>query len=148
MWALGEKTSHGAVETPHVTLLAKGVEFKGFINFDGTIRIDGRVEGEIHTTGQLIVGENAVIKGIVSAGSVVNSGKVNATVTAREKIQLSRTGILIGDIRTPSIAIEDGAHFHGMCDMGAHKWVEEPNSPPKHSHDSALYRGKTRAVGH
>lgn len=148
MWASGEKTSPAGAETEHFTFLAKGAEFKRLIQFNGTIRIDARVEGEIHATGTLIVGEYAVIKGVVSVGSVVNSGKMNATVTAREKIQLSKTGILIGDIRTPSIAIEDGAHFHGMCDMGAHKWIEEPTPSQKQSHDFALYRGKMHSAGH
>jgi len=148
MWARGEKNPPSGGENEHFTFLAKGAEFKGILHFAGEIRVDGRIEGEIHTTGTLVIGEYGVIKGVVSAGSVVNSGKMNATVTAREKIQLSKTGVLIGDIRTPSIAIEDGAHFHGMCDMGAHKWVEEPTPTQKPSLDFSAYRGKPRSVGH
>ncbi len=67
------------------TLLAKDVDFKGVVNFDGTVRVDGRVEGEIHTTGTFIVGEHAMIKGVVSAGVLMNSGKINGTITAIEK---------------------------------------------------------------
>ena len=107
------------------TLLGRGVDFKGIVSFDGTVRVDGRVEGEIHTTGTLIVGEHAVIKGVVSAGVLMNSGKINGTITANEKIQILKPGILVGDIRTPLIAIEEGSHFHGMCDMGATQWREE-----------------------
>ncbi|HEY6084167.1 MAG TPA: polymer-forming cytoskeletal protein, partial [Nitrospira sp.] len=107
------------------TLLAKDVEFKGIVNFDGTVRVDGRVEGEIHTTGTLIVGETAVIKGVVSAGVVMNSGKINGTITAAEKINMFKPGVLVGDIRTPLIAIEEGSHFHGMCDMGLQPWTDE-----------------------
>ena len=144
MWAIGEKTTHIEAESEQFTFLAKGVEFKGVIHFNGTIRIDGRVEGEIHTGGTLIVGEHAEIKGIVSAGAVVTSGKIHATVTANEKIQLSKTGVLIGDIRTSSLAIEDGAHFHGMCDMSAHQhtWGEESASSPAPPHDHVKHRGK------
>ena len=148
MWSSREKGSQAGAETDSFTFLAKGVEFKGVIHFDGTIRIDGRVEGEIRATGKVIVGEEAVIKGVVSAGSVVNNGKMNATVTAKENIQLSKTGILIGDIRTTSIEIEDGAHFHGMCDMGAHKWMEEQPSPPKHVTNLPGHRGRIRSAGH
>ena len=126
MWARKEQheqsTEH---DFENFTLLAKDVDFKGVVNFDGTVRVDGRVEGEIHTTGTLIVGEHAIIKGIVSAGVLMNSGKINGTITAVEKIQILKPGVLVGDIRTPSIAIEEGSHFHGMCDMGVRAWSEQ-----------------------
>jgi cytoskeletal protein CcmA (bactofilin family) len=145
MWAIREKSVHAGSDGQNFTFLGKGVDFKGLLAFNSTIRIDGRVEGEVRTTGTLIVGEHAVIKGIVSAGTVVTSGKINGTVTATENIQILKPGILIGDIRTPAIAIEDGAHFHGMCDMGAHKWVEEEQpSPNKNVYDLTSHRGKVR----
>lgn len=146
MWAIGEKGKQVGNDTENFTFLGKGVDFKGAIDFDGTIRIDGRLEGEVRTTGTLIVGEHAVIKGIVSAGTVMTSGKINGTVTATEKIQILKPGILIGDIRTPAISIEDGAHFHGMCDMGAHKWVEEQSSPDSNVYDLTTHRGKVRSA--
>ncbi|MBS0165487.1 MAG: polymer-forming cytoskeletal protein [Nitrospira sp.] len=144
MWSIGEKQGTDAIPNENFTFLSKGVDFRGILNFDGTIRIDGRVEGEINTSGTLIIGEQAIIKGVISAGTLITSGKVNATITATEKIQIQKPGILIGDIRTPGISIEDGAHFHGMCDMGAHKWVEEQTAP-KSGHDTAPYRGKARS---
>ena len=118
MWGRKEEVASIEPDYENFTLLAKDVDFKGVVNFDGTVRIDGRVEGEIHTTGMLIVGEHAVIKGIVSVGVLMNSGKINGTITATEKIQILKPGVLVGDIRTPTIAIEEGSHFHGMCDMG------------------------------
>ena len=129
MWAMRERNAEADELNENFTLLGRGVDFKGIVNFDGTVRVDGRVEGEIHTTGTLIVGEHAVIKGIVSAGVLMNSGKINGTITANEKIQILKPGILVGDIRTPLIAIEEGSHFHGMCDMGANQWQEELPSP-------------------
>src|SRR5574337_119432 len=122
MWATKDRGQQAEQSSENFTLLGKGVDFKGVVSFDGTVRVDGRVEGEIHTTGTLIVGENAVIKGVVSAGVLMNSGKINGTITANEKIQILKPGILVGDIRTPLIAIEEGSHFHGMCDMGANQW--------------------------
>ena len=145
MWALGDRAASHSSNDDNFTFLGKGVEFKGIVNFDGTVRIDGKLEGEIHTTGTLIVGEFAVIKGIISAGTLMTSGKINGTVTATEKIQILKQGVLIGDIRTPAIAIEDGAHFHGMCEMGAHKWVDEHPGQGKNVHDLAPHRNKVRA---
>lgn len=146
MWAMGEKSAHPESSHENVTFLGKSADFKGVIRFNGTIRVDGRLEGEIHTTGVLIVGEHAVIKGIVSAGTVMTSGKINGTVTAVEQVQILKPGVLIGDIRTPAISIEDGSHFHGMCDMGAHKWVDDQPVPNKNVHDLAVHRGKIRAA--
>ena len=125
MWATKERSQHVEQGSENITLLGKGVDFKGVVSFDGTVRVDGRVEGEIHTTGTLIVGEYAVIEGIVSAGVLMNSGKINGTITAIEKVHILKPGVLVGDIRTPVIAIEEGSRFHGMCDMGAHYWSGE-----------------------
>ena len=125
MWAMKERSQQSEQDNENFTLLGKGVDFKGIVSFDGTVRIDGRVVGEIYTTGTLIVGEHAVIEGIVSAGVVMNSGKINGIITATEKVQILKSGILVGDIRTPVIAIEEGSHFHGVCDMGAHHWNDE-----------------------
>ena len=50
--------------------------------------------------------------------------EINGTITAVEKIQILKPGVLVGDIRTPLIAIEEGSHFHGMCDMGVRAWSE------------------------
>lgn len=146
MWALGEKESQSVGSNDNFTFLGKGVDFKGIINFDGTIRVDGRLEGEVHTTGTLIVGEHAVIKGVISAAALTTSGKIHGTVTATDKIQILKPGVLIGDIRTSGISIEDGAHFHGMCDMGAHKWVEEHQNTSKNTHDLPSLRSKVRSV--
>jgi len=125
MWAMKERGQQAEQDSENFTLLGKDADFKGVVSFDGTVRIDGRVEGEIHTTGTLIVGEHAVIQGIISAGVLMNSGKINGTITAIEKIHILKPGVLVGDIHTPVIAIEEGSHFHGMCDMGAHHWSGE-----------------------
>jgi cytoskeletal protein CcmA (bactofilin family) len=146
MWAMREKTVQNATDQDNFTFLAKGVDFKGVVNFDGTVRIDGRLEGEVHTTGTLIVGEHAVIKGIISAGTVMTSGKINGTVTATEHIQILKLGIVIGDLRTPAVSIEQGAHFHGMCDMGAHKWIEDDRTTDQDIHDLASHREKLRTA--
>ncbi|MEI8013527.1 MAG: polymer-forming cytoskeletal protein [Nitrospira sp.] len=129
MWAMKERSQQVESDSESFTLLGKGADFKGVMSFDGTVRIDGRVEGEIYITGTLIVGEHAIIEGVVSVGVLMNSGKINGTVTALEKIHILKPGELVGDIRTPVIAIEEGSHFHGMCDMGDHHWSGERNPP-------------------
>ena len=61
MWAMKERGQQVDQNSESFTFLGKGTDFKGVVSFGGTIRIDGRVEGEIHTTGTLIVGEHVMI---------------------------------------------------------------------------------------
>lgn len=151
MWLSGgDKKTEALGGEENFTFLGKGVDFQGIVQFEGTVRIDGRLEGEIHTKGTLVVGEQATIKGIISAGVLVCSGRINGTITVSERIQLLKPAVLIGDIRTPVISIEDGAHFHGMCDMGADKWEQAPHGTDQvaeheNVHDLATHRSKMRA---
>ena len=150
MWSSNDKNAGALTGDENFTFLGKGVHFKGIVNFEGTVRIDGRLEGEIHTKGTLIVGELATIKGIISAGILVCSGRINGSISAGERVQLLKPGVLVGDVRTPAISIEDGAHFHGMCDMGVTNWEEHQSSEmqepaPENVHDLASHRSKVAA---
>lgn len=147
MW--GETKKQPVAEDDKFTFLGKGTSFKGIVTFDGTVRIDGRVEGEVHTGGAVIVGESAIIKGVIAAGSVTISGRVKGSVSAQQKVELQKPGILIGDIQSPTIMIEEGAHFHGMSNMGAEKWVEDEgptfaSSQDSGVHDLVAHRGKAK----
>ncbi|MEK7305774.1 MAG: polymer-forming cytoskeletal protein, partial [Nitrospirota bacterium] len=86
----------GYMDDGNITLLAKGVELKGEIRVDGTVRIDGRLEGDIYTKGQVIVGEDGVVKGTITAGVLISSGRIKATITASDRVQLLKTGIIMG----------------------------------------------------
>src|SRR5579885_1426095 len=146
MWEFNGKKKLTQDNDENFTFLGRGVDFKGVVNFDGTVRIDGRLEGEIHTKGTLIVGEHAVIKGIVTVGTLITGGKIRGNVTATQKVQLLKPALLVGDISTPAISIEDGAHFHGACDMGAEKWEEEEDRGDiENVHNLSAHRGKVRA---
>jgi cytoskeletal protein CcmA (bactofilin family) len=109
----------------NITLLAKGVELRGEIKVEGTVRIDGRLEGEVQTKGEVIVGEEGLVQGTIFAGSLISSGRIKATVTVTERIQLMKTAILIGEVHGPVMSMEDGAKFQGLSDMGVTVWAEE-----------------------
>ena len=53
-----------------IAFVGKGVEFKGVISYSGTVRIDGNLDGEIHTDGVLLIGDEAVIQAKVTAGTI------------------------------------------------------------------------------
>jgi len=144
MWGTREKIAQTVSNNEDLTLFGKGTHFTGMVNCSGDIRIDGKIEGEVHTSGSLIVGEQGLIKGTLSAATVTISGKINGTVKATQKIQLHVSAVLIGDLHAPAISIEDGAHFHGMSNMGAQKWVEDPSAPNTYTQELPAYQGKVR----
>ncbi|MGQ0811121.1 MAG: bactofilin family protein [Nitrospiraceae bacterium] len=114
-------------EEENITLLAKGVELKGEIRVEGTVRIDGTMDGEIRTQGTVMVGEEGLVKGTVNAGILINGGKVKATVTVTEKLQLLKSGILIGEVHAPVFIIDEGGQFQGVSDMKVKPWGEKPS---------------------
>jgi cytoskeletal protein CcmA (bactofilin family) len=100
-----------------IAFLGKGTRFKGVVTYDGTVRVDGHIEGEIVSTGTLVVGESAVIDAEVSVGTLVCGGKITGNVTATEKVQLLTPAVVTGSIKTPSLMIEAGVRFNGQCEM-------------------------------
>src|SRR5947208_14782083 len=116
MWSKREK---GNVYTMNgdepFTFLGKGAQFKGIIHFEGTIRIDGRLEGEIHTKGTLMVGEHAVIEGDISADLMVSGGQINGNFGASERVQLFSSAVVTGTIKTPLLTREERVQLYGTC---------------------------------
>ncbi|MEW6324818.1 MAG: polymer-forming cytoskeletal protein [Nitrospirota bacterium] len=100
-----------------VGFLGHQCTMQGTLHFDGTMRIDGRMEGKIITTGSLIVGEGGQVKADIQAGVVVCGGTIDGTVVAKERVQLLAPSVLTGTVRTPLLLIEEGAQFNGTCEM-------------------------------
>ena len=98
--------------------LGGGTEFKGVLSFEGTVRIDGKLEGEVYTKDTLVIGEEAVVNAEISAGVVIISGKITGNVTAEKKIVICSTARLYGNIKTPLLSIDEGVIFEGSCEMG------------------------------
>lgn len=114
-----------------IAFIGKGVEFKGVLTYNGRVRIDGRLEGEIHTDGVLLVGEEAVITATVSAGTVISSGRITGDIVATEKVNLHAPAALDGSVKAPVIAIEEGVFFTGSLEMT--KAGQKADSSPQSS---------------
>ncbi|WP_447975051.1 bactofilin family protein [Nitrospira sp. Kam-Ns4a] len=112
-----------------IAFVGKGVEFKGTITYNGTVRIDGFLDGEIHTEGILLVGEEAVITAKVSAGTVVSKGKITGDIMAKEKVKLLAPAVLNGSVKTPVLSMEEGVLFNGSCEMARADVHELPRDP-------------------
>jgi len=100
-----------------VAFIGQGVEFKGTINYKGSVRIDGKLDGELHTEGTLLVGKEAVITAKISAGSVISKGQITGDIEAKEKVLLLSSANMDGSLNTPQLSIEEGVIFNGTIEM-------------------------------
>ena len=83
-----------------------------------TLRIDGRVKGEVRCDKMVIIGEQAKVDATIDADSIIIFGEVKGDVNARRKITLERTARMTGDLATPGIVIEEGAKLKGRIVIG------------------------------
>src|SRR5438093_11097028 len=124
-----EEQSSGAGEDEVIAFVEHGVECKGVSTYDGTVRIDGRLEGEIHTEGVLVVGEAAVITAQVTAGTVISRGKITGDIVASGKVRLLAPAALNGSVKTPLLSIEEGVLFNGSLEMAKAEQPEASRAP-------------------
>ena len=111
-----------------IAFVGKGVEFKGVITYKGTVRIDGLLDGEIHTDGVLLVGDDAILTAKVTAGTVISRGKITGDIIAKEKIRLLSPAILNGSVTAPVVSMEEGVLFNGTIEMARAEIRELPRA--------------------
>jgi cytoskeletal protein CcmA (bactofilin family) len=98
------------------TIVGPGTEMEGNIRTTESLRIDGKIKGEIHAE-TVMIGENGVVLGDVSGTRVTIAGKVKGNVSASQVLELLPTGHVLGDICSNKLVISDGATFEGNCQM-------------------------------
>ncbi|MGE4282531.1 MAG: polymer-forming cytoskeletal protein [Clostridia bacterium] len=116
------KKTSGSI--PVDTFIGENSTFEGNIKLKETIKVDGKVIGEITAEGDVIIGDSAIISGNIYANNVIVAGSVNGNVTAKNQMRLTVTSKLIGDIKTYSLIIDEGAMFQGNCGM-----LDRPSEP-------------------
>lgn len=97
--------------------LGPGSKISGKLFFDGPTTIDGEVEGEITAQGNITIGQQATVKGKITAASILVQGKVMADVQAEKKLDIQPPGSVVGDVTTQSLVIGDGAILEGHVSM-------------------------------
>jgi cytoskeletal protein CcmA (bactofilin family) len=117
------------------SLLGNGTDFKGKLTFFGTVRIEGRMEGEIHSEDTLVVAPGGEVFGTIDVGTlIITGGFVKGNVVAKTAVEIHPGGRLIGEVETPVFQIERGAVFQGSSSMA------EPSAPteePAQAEDAA-----------
>jgi len=113
----GTASSKPMVKGDISAFIGPGVEFKGVISYKGSVQIDGNLEGEIHTDGTLLVGEQAIITAKISAGSVVSKGQISGDIVAKEQVQFLKSAKMDGSLNTPQLSMEEGVQLNGTVEM-------------------------------
>ena len=120
--AINSDNSHHAPKaTRPGGLLSRGVSIKGTVKFNNELLIDGEVEGKIQSTGALMIGEHAQIKGEIRTKTVKVRGNVDGNIFATERCELQAGCSLRGDIEAPRFVVDENAAFLGSAKVGTPK---------------------------
>jgi cytoskeletal protein CcmA (bactofilin family) len=99
------------------TLLGRGAAFEGKLTFEGTVRVDGKLKGEVFSDDVLIVGEGAYVEAEIDIGEIIIQGTVVGNIRAKRGIEIHAPGRVKGDLHTPSLQIDKGVIFEGRSFM-------------------------------
>lgn len=99
------------------TIIGKDTTISGTMEVSGTLRVDGVVKGDVIVSDTVAVGPTGSVEANVQTKIAVVSGGVRGNIHASERIELQAKANITGDLVTKSLVIEQGAVFHGNCNM-------------------------------
>lgn len=97
------------------TIIGNETSVKGDLNVVGVVRIDGYVDGNVSSNACLMIGESAKINGNIKADSVISRGTVRGNILAENGVKLFSSAVVIGDVITKKVNIQEGVFFEGRC---------------------------------
>lgn len=117
-----------------VSIIGPGMKIVGDCSSDGTIRVEGNVEGSVNAGKSVVVGKDGSVKGDISTQDAIIAGTVNGSVNAESRVELQSTCRVQGDIRSRRVKLDEGGQVDGQLHMGASATAksspESPKSPP------------------
>jgi cytoskeletal protein CcmA (bactofilin family) len=115
MW--GEENKMKKDDKQIKAYMGEDTVFNGSLSFEGTVRIDGKFEGQVNTDDTLIVGETGHVLADVQAGTIICMGRVEGTIVATKKVEIHANSRVVGNIESPALYIELGGILDGSCNM-------------------------------
>lgn len=101
-----------------ISIIAQGTKVIGDCETDGTVRIEGIVEGKVRAGKAVVVGKDGVVKGDITTQDAVIGGHVTGTVVAESRLELQATCVIDGEIRARRIKLDEGGKVNGSVMMG------------------------------
>ena len=112
-----KKTKQESIVNSERNLIGSSTKIKGDIVSDGDFRIDGNVDGNIKTSGRLIVGKEGVITGTITCANADVEGKISGTLNCSGTLSLKSSAIIDGEVFIEKLSVEPGATFNASCSM-------------------------------
>jgi cytoskeletal protein CcmA (bactofilin family) len=116
--ALPAREEYEEREEEPETIIASQVEIKGSLTFPKLLRIDGSFEGELRSTGKLIIGPTGSVKANIDLEEAFISGKVVGNITVKKRLVLRGKAEVTGDINAPLISVDEGVSIIGILNVG------------------------------
>lgn len=109
--------ARGGTPEAALSIIAAGMHISGDVETNGTIKIDGRIDGSVLGARQVMLGRHGAIHGNLHAGEVVIGGLVDGAIVAGERLELQASAVVNGDIDAKSIVVLEGARINGAVRM-------------------------------
>jgi cytoskeletal protein CcmA (bactofilin family) len=102
-------------------LIGRSSFIQGTLTSQGTVRVDGRFEGEIISEGDVFIGQDGRVVAKIKARHVVVAGQVRGDVEAAGKLQIGATGALVGNVKVSQLVVEEGGVLEGSTSFRRHE---------------------------
>lgn len=116
----------GAPPESVISIIGPGMRVVGDCETNGTVRIEGRIEGSVKTGKAVVVGKEGVVEGDILTQDAVISGTVLGTVTAESRLELQATARIEGEVRARRMQLEEGAQLSGDVRVGEGRVEDRP----------------------
>ena len=103
-----------------VSIIGPGMKITGDCESDGTIRVEGSIEGTVKAAKSVVIGKEGIVTGDITTQDAIVAGRVNGSVTAESRVELQASCRIQGDIRSRRVKLEEGGQVDGQLHMGAH----------------------------
>ncbi len=107
-----------APKTDSTTVLAADCAFKGEMTYEGSMRVEGKFEGKIHSKGKLGIGRSAQLTADITVGQASIEGNLKGNIVASERVELAASAVVLADLRAPKLVVAEGASFVGNVHVG------------------------------
>ncbi len=114
----------------HFSIVSAECYFQGTLSVQGSLRVDGKLEGSVDNARQVIIGEGGKITGDVSAQTIVCGGDIEGNVCA-DMLEVLAKASIKGDIRAQKMIVEEGGRIEGLCKIGGEEPADVSQDEPE-----------------
>jgi cytoskeletal protein CcmA (bactofilin family) len=113
-----------------ISIIGPGMRVRGDCETDGTLRIEGTVEGTVKAGKAVVIGKDGVVQGDVDTQDAIIGGRVNGAVVAESRLELQATSVIEGEIRARRIKLDEGGRINGTVHVGEVRQGQTGAKPP------------------